>query len=509
MAFRSPRAGAALLAAVLLIGAAWVRTDVALNHDVAWLLTAAGRMMSGGSYGKDFFEINMPLTIAIYIPAMALARLVKVSLSAATTIWVFVLALQSIALTVRIAAPDGGRRSALWCAWLVIGLVLLPGYDFAQKEHLAVLLFLPFLFAIASDGIDLGGALRLYISFLAAIGFFLKPHFAALPLLLLAAEAYRTRSWKPLRSTEAMTLLCVGVVYAAIVVSCFPDWFICARWTADLYGAYRSHSAAEVLKVSGEPVFIAVSVLQLVAVCAAPAIRRVTVPLLLAVAYSWLAYWLQFKGWRYQFLPAALLLFVSQGAIIQAATATMHSIGRLRKGILLASGVGGGLLAAAGATMAMQDLPRASQLPRSPIGQALAVADKGDTVYAFTTAVVPVFPSVLIDQLNWGSRYPALWPLAGLLWREQQPQGTSDRKLAAAYKDQLIRSVSEDFSRYRPRIVLIDRRAGQFGIPPGYDVLGFFTGDPRFADQWKSYQEIGSSSEYIVFARVDDELPGN
>jgi len=37
------------------------------NHDVAWLLLAAGRMLDGGTYLTEFYEVNWPMAIMIVL----------------------------------------------------------------------------------------------------------------------------------------------------------------------------------------------------------------------------------------------------------------------------------------------------------------------------------------------------------------------------------------------------------------------------------------------------------
>ena len=61
-----------------------------------------------------------------------------------------------------------------------------------------------------------------------------------------------------------------------------------------------------------------------------------------------------------------------------------------------------------------KNLPQSSTLKDSAIGQALSIANAGDSVYAISTMIVPIFPTVVQLGLEWGSRFPSQWPLAGL-----------------------------------------------------------------------------------------------
>src|SRR5581483_9215682 len=140
-------------------------------------------------------------------------------------------------------------------------------------------------------------------------------------------------------------------------------------------------------------------------------------------------------------------------------------------------------------------LPREAALRASTIAQVFGPADPGDAVYAFATTVTPVFPTVVLLGLQWTSRYPTLWPLAGIAQAEAAGQGEG----IATYRDALVRSVVEDFGKRPPRVVLVDRRPGQFGLPPGYDVLQDFTRDPAFARLWAGYALAGAGGGFDIF----------
>ena len=103
--------------------------------------------------------------------------------------------------------------------------------------------------------------------------------------------------------------------------------------------------------------------------------------------------------------------------------------------------------------------------------------------------------------LDWGSRLPSLWPLAGLLARDHHDHGAGNARYAR-YAQQLRSMVADDFARYAPTVVVLDRRNGQFGLPAGFNILDYFLIDQRFAALWQSYALIGSSPAFSVYARA-------
>ena len=91
-----------------------------LNHDVAWLLIAAGRMIAGGTYSADYFEINMPLAIAAYIPPHLFARSFGITLEQGLVVWISLLILQTILLCSKLGLPGRARQSSVTKTFVVI-----------------------------------------------------------------------------------------------------------------------------------------------------------------------------------------------------------------------------------------------------------------------------------------------------------------------------------------------------------------------------------------------------
>ena len=45
-----------------------------LHHDVTWMAISAKRLLDGGTYVSDIYEVNAPLAIFLYGPAALLAK---------------------------------------------------------------------------------------------------------------------------------------------------------------------------------------------------------------------------------------------------------------------------------------------------------------------------------------------------------------------------------------------------------------------------------------------------
>src|ERR1700733_1000339 len=170
----------------LLVASLWVQLHSMLHHDPAWLIHGTEVFLSGGKLYRDVFELNPPLIFYLTVPPVWLANRLHVFDVSVFIIHVFFLisiSLSSIwALLRRDASLSPLVRNGFVLASAVT-LAIYPAGNFGQREHLMLVLSLPYLFLIASRSrrIDCSRSLATIIGTLAALGFALKPHFLIVP----------------------------------------------------------------------------------------------------------------------------------------------------------------------------------------------------------------------------------------------------------------------------------------------------------------------------------------
>jgi hypothetical protein len=103
--------GVAALAAVL--GAATLRAALQTNSDVAWLLTVGEKVLDGQRLYVDVIETNPPASVLVYVPAIALGRLLGIAPERMLDAQIFFGVLLSLALTWLVLAPVWPPRPAL------------------------------------------------------------------------------------------------------------------------------------------------------------------------------------------------------------------------------------------------------------------------------------------------------------------------------------------------------------------------------------------------------------
>ena len=110
------------------------------NHDVAWILWGTREMLDGAEFGRDIIEPNPPLAWYLAVPSTWLAGQFGIPVAAAFRTAVTVAALASLTAFQRLLPP---MSNGVW-HYLPLGvaslfLLILPGREFGQREHLMII----------------------------------------------------------------------------------------------------------------------------------------------------------------------------------------------------------------------------------------------------------------------------------------------------------------------------------------------------------------------------------
>ena len=482
------------------------------HHDIAWYLLAADRFLDGARLYRDIIEVNPPLGILLTVPPVAFARVSGFGPNSCFVAYVFLLVAGSLALSDAVLRGFTGLarrdRMALLFAALA-ALTLLPMENFGQREHLMLVLALPYLLLAAARlaGSPMARGLGLSVGVAAALGLALKPHFLIVPLLFEVLISYRRRSLTAFNRPETWAVAAGLVAYAASTWILFPDYFsFIVPYASIVYAAYQ---------IQIESLFLLIVPLPLILVSAlafalarprpgATAIGAVAETFALAGAGFLLAYGVQAKGWFYQFLPAQ-------------AAGWMMAAGLLLGLLGHADGKNGGrrwrrigCVVTALGVLAMPALwhgPYRSQATEKIMPYVRAYAE-GGSIFAFTSYVSLAFPLVTEAGVGWSSRYPTQWLLPGLLHELTKAAGT-DSELADASRMARLRemekyvfdSTIEDLERQPPDLVIVDKEPGFVYGDLDFDFLDYFRRDERFARFWRDYVRLLSDGRYEYWCR--------
>jgi len=211
---------------------AWMlQTRVSINYDVGWLLDVTGRMMNGGVYVRDFFEVDPPGILYLYSPAVFMSRFLHLPIALSFQFYVFFLASLSLlinyALLQKIAAGDRFLLNALLLVTTCVFL-LFPVYEFGQKEHLLIILVTPYLFLVAlrsqcgDDRVTkfaISSSLCVLIGTMAGLGFCIKPYYFTTPFLVEGYYLYCKKNKYAWMRVETSLIFFVLAVYSVALLT--------------------------------------------------------------------------------------------------------------------------------------------------------------------------------------------------------------------------------------------------------------------------------------------------
>ncbi len=211
--------------------AAWfVQQQLFLNWDVSWLMLAADRLLTGGTYVQDFFESNPPLILYLYLLPLIGSQWFSVNTALMLQLYVFLLVCCSLYLSFKplkmLLSDEGPFQMRLFFLASAAIMLVLPGYDFGEREHLLIILTLPYLFLavcrLENKTPQVDHAMM--IGVFAGLGFCIKPHFLLTPLLIEAYFMAYKKSVLTWLRTETMIMGSVALIYLIMTLVCFPDY---------------------------------------------------------------------------------------------------------------------------------------------------------------------------------------------------------------------------------------------------------------------------------------------
>jgi hypothetical protein len=449
--------------------------------------------LNGGELYRDFVEVNPPLGMWLAVPVVKLSR--ATGLAPIETLYgvFFMITALSLLLLRRYLAMIRGmpeQTTGLVLFLLAAAFLFIPGSTFGQREHLLVLLFMPWfmLRAVRSQGIYVSVAESVFIGLLGAVAICLKPHAISAPIALEAMLVLRSRNLRALLAPENFAALVFAVIYGvAIAIWCPLFLSEMIHLGVAAYVPYYGFDAANIMKLSVRPALVLALALVLIHLTKGP--MRQLAGLAFAAAVGFLAaYFLQSKGFYYQIVPAQILA-VASGIFALAGILGAWNTGDARKSPFVPA-------------VAVFAIACLSFLPQAYIyrGAAFSVAISqhvrdAKSVFIASTNLSNGFPLAVRQNLVWGSRFPTLWltPYVADRWHN----GPLPHDPIIAYA---LDALVTDLQKFHPDVVFINQSTTQDYIESGtFDYLKFMEQDPRFAAIWNTYELRGQVGKFAVY----------
>jgi hypothetical protein len=318
------------------IAAIVLRLLIVPATDVSWLITLSEKVLDGTRLYVDLIEVNPPASVLLYLPAVALARLIGIAPEIVVNTLVFLAVGASLWITSRILMRarllDGvdGWTLAAFAAFL---LLVFPARTFAQREHIAVIVLLPALatYVVRARGISPGLAAAVIAGIGTGIALSIKPHFALAVILAAAIAAYHAKSWRTLFVSEHWIAGSIVAIYGASIFVFYPQFI--SDVLPLVQTVYVPARLPWLTILTRTPVNFWLLSIFLLARQQRGAIFQPRFSILLTASCGFaLAYAVQGKGWPYHTYPMLALALLALAVLANAregtapeAAATRHS----------------------------------------------------------------------------------------------------------------------------------------------------------------------------------------
>jgi hypothetical protein len=484
--------------------------NVTLNHDTAWFLYGAERMLDGARLYHDIIEVNPPLAFYLKVPVVAIAHLFDVPVIPVFKVSVILLVCSSLLACRLLIDRAFGDRSIAFrgIVLLLFAYLLFAPRQFGQREHLMVLLTLPYILATLArahaEAFGRGSAIAVGIS--AGVGLALKPYFLLLWIGIEGYLAFATGRRSLLRG-ENIGIIAVVLLYLLVIIIWTPEYFELARQWAGLYRAYDADPRM-IFTSMGVIVWYATLPLALFVRPTAAMRSRFHLLFIAGTAFT-MAGVIQFKGWGYQFYPAMvfnfLFIVVALWILVEHFMAR-RSASPIKLPTALTWLVIGGIACIKlyqGATSRPDD--RLALLP--------TVQHADDRyIMVFSTDVGRAFPLVNYSTSRWASRYNSLWLLPGLY-----ADAATDSSGSVHYRDpatmnmverQFFDAIIDDLSKHPPALLIVDRHSDMQGFRGRrFDFIDYFSNDARFREMLRGYDSMAMVESQLVLQQRPKATP--
>ena len=473
----------------------WIQLRVYPNHDVAWVLWGAREMMHGARYGVDIIEPNPPLAWYLSMPTTALAEWLGVPLDQPFRIGLALLgALSAGSLIWLRPARMALSEAAALAVVAAVGLIVLVGREFGQRDPITMILVLPYL-ALAARRLNASPlpsvAARAAIGIVAGLGFGLKPYFLAVPLLIelcLLVFGKRRQLFRAENVSAAVTLAAYGAWLFAFEQPYLRDIIPLAQ---EIYWSFNPPFADILAPLALQ--FACASAFIVLAIARRDGLGLVLSASLFGFAFAYLA---QLKGYAYHLMPVRAV------ALLLAARFMLDR--DLPRNLRLAA-----LGLAAMLTLLWWMPFRAWWWTAKPGGALYTQIERiddsidrharGGSFLVVAVRTYPSFPAGIYAPARYISRTNGQWflPAVAQLRAVGHPSASVERHA----REFIMHDLGS-----KPTLVLIDTDSrGHTRGPANFDFLAFYKEDPKFRGAWAAYREIEPIDHFRQFVRTNGD----
>ncbi len=486
--------------------AAIIQWHIFMSRDVGWHLLAAERLLKGGTYSQDFLDVSPPMIFYLLLPPLLIQHLFQGNLILSFRVYLFLISFLSLltcfAFTHRLFGTKDRLMHGMLLLTLAVVYLLLPVSELGQRDPFVMVLIMPYLLAIGTQAqhkdLTLSPFLMAWVGLLARLGFSLNLQFFILFIML---EFYLIQRRALVFRVESLMIIAVFIFYLLSIFLFFPDYITqVLPLVISLYTSTFNDSLPTLADSAALFSWLA-AFLFFIIDWKKSRYQPLFLVFFLAATVSVILFLFTRKIWYYHQVPTIgfstllLALFLAQNQQPRL----RHSGKTIILCILLM-----GLPIFTIAQLSFSNWKKKSN-PHNGINQILTYVQEraeGKSVMVFSTTVTPAGLLIPYAKVNLGSRFAGFWMLPGILKRENESLNPMQKQKLNEEKQRLNNMVVEDFSRYKPKLVLVDIASSKeylSGI--SFDYIRYFSHDPRFVHLWRAYRYQTTIANFAIYGR--------
>ena len=484
-----------------------------INHDVAAILDVSTRWVGGEKLYVEVLDENLPLTFIVHALPVLTAKLLPGSVAFWFTAWVVAGIFASFWACRRlihlVPSADHALTEALLPPVLLFLFTVLPNDNFGQREHIMFVACAPYLVAsmARAEGVSPSRSASIAIGLVAGIALAMKPHYMAIPAAVETYLLFRRGIRATFTDLIPWMIGAMAVIHLALIYLAFPDFgYFVLPLAVEAYAPIGDQGWREVLtsNVLG-PTLLALLIFGLLAVVFTKTMAaRVLVVFGIGAAFSAVA---QAKGWPYHVLPALstaiLLAALTISQTVDRYLPISRSAHRLPVAVICATLM---VLLYFQAALYTPPFYKQRQFEDSIGGRLQHLIEQNApnrTFMVLSPGIYPIWPMVNYLGGRMTTRFLTMWVLQGVYATcEDFPALYNPPDTMGDAEKFVFDSVSEDFAREHPDLLIVDRIAG---IPrcqgKEFDYLEYFLQNRVFADAFENYEHLMDFDRYRIYRR--------
>lgn len=481
-----------------------------LSHDVAWFLFGSERMVDGASLYRDVIDVNPPLVFYLGVPAAWLQHalgwsdivLYRLGVLAAIVLSLWLCNHFSRVLLAEFVPATHRHLTML----LAVLLTTLAASDFGQREHIMIVLVLPYILlcSVRILGRQVPPVQAFVVGFMGGIGLALKPYFLILPLSMELLILIGTKHLHIGQRIEMMVIIAIQLLYYASILIFHSEYINVIVKMGKLYEAYNA-TWEELISNRASPLWFLSTVLVIVMRSKREGKAFRDVSYVAGSAFFVIAL-LQRKGWVYHFYPAMVILslFVFSSLYVAATSGKRWMFQSMLRG-LFKSEFAIPLLLLIG-MVTFDGFWSARKKPYADLIPYVEERAREKPIFVFSTSLTPAFPVINYSHARWPWRFSSLWFLPGFYEQARNVAGGVFSYHSRAQMDtlekQFFDGVLEDLIANHPVLMVRDTSAWHQGFGrTRFDFLEYYGQDQRFSRFIAQYVDQVRIGQYLIMEK--------